>query len=74
MVGCWFPGAEVDAGKFTDQVTGWARLWLSESTPGIRIGFVSSAASSVGFSDRRDDGKAREEMCVAAARYRSLIG
>ncbi len=65
-------GEEDVGGQVTTQEMGWARAWLSASTPGMSTGYESGCWTSDGEDERSVDGKAREDRYVAAARKRSL--
>ena len=56
--------------------TGWARAWLSASTPGISTGYGSgwcwSGEREGDEEERRVEGKPREDRYVEAVRNRSL--
>jgi len=65
-------GEEDVGGQVRTQEMGWARAWLSASTPGMSTGYESGCWTSDGEDERSVDGKAREDRYVAAARKRSL--
>jgi hypothetical protein len=48
-------------GQVTTQETGWARAWLSASTPGMSTGYDSGCWMRVGDRERSVDGNARED-------------
>lgn len=56
-------------GGVTTHETGCARAWLSASTPGMSTGYASDRCWS---SERRVEGKPREDRYVEAVRNRSL--
>lgn len=56
----------------TSQETECPRAWLSESTPGIKIGLVPGECTSVGVEESRDEGNALEDRYVEAVKYFSL--
>jgi hypothetical protein len=61
----------------TTHETGWARAWLSASTPGISTGYASDRCWSTRdevaeVAERRVEGKPREDRYVEAVRNRSL--
>jgi len=47
--------------RVTTQETGWARAWLSASTPGMSTGYESGCWTREGFDESRVEGKARED-------------
>ena len=70
--GCGLGDEVTGGGEETIQETGCPRAWLSASMPGRRTGCDVGVVMREGVGDRTVEGNAREEMYVAAVRYRSL--
>jgi hypothetical protein len=71
---CAAAGADALDDDVTTHETGWARAWLSASTPGMSTGYESGRWTREGDEERRVEGKAREDRYVEAVRNRSLTG